>query len=159
MAQVKDIPFEDRELGETTEKEIHDSNLQNLSVLELLNTNYTFRKLSAVQKRHLESLAEGPVLYGPSERLWRSGAAVEKAFIVVAGTVSFSPKRRNAGSVSWRGEVSLVAGMIQCDVDVFLVPHILLDVHAATSLKVQEKPEDQLENRCVLMRLRLSKSW
>mmetsp|Transcript_17577 Transcript_17577/g.26678 ORF Transcript_17577/g.26678 Transcript_17577/m.26678 type:complete len:1423 (+) Transcript_17577:418-4686(+) len=71
---------------------------RNLNVLELLDCNSALRRLSAVQKRHLESLAEGPVSYQPGERLWRAGAPVDKAFVVVSGTASFVPKRRNAGS-------------------------------------------------------------
>jgi len=69
-----------------------------LNVLELLDCNSALRRLSAVQKRHLESLAEGPVSFQPGERLWRAGAPVDKAFVVVSGTASFVPKRRNAGS-------------------------------------------------------------
>jgi len=75
------------------------SSLRRMNVVELLDSNSALRKLSAVQKRHLESLAEGPVYFGPGQRLWRAGAAVDKAFLVVAGTVSFVPRRRNAGSV------------------------------------------------------------
>jgi hypothetical protein len=74
--------------------------LKNLNVLELLDQNSALRRLTAVQKRHLESLAEGPFGYGPGERLWRSGARVDKAFLVVSGTASFVPRRRNAGSTS-----------------------------------------------------------
>jgi hypothetical protein len=74
--------------------------LQTLNVLDLLDQNSAFRKLSAVQKRHLESLAEGPVAFSPGERLWRSGAPVDKAFLVVGGTASFVPRRRNAGSAT-----------------------------------------------------------
>jgi hypothetical protein len=73
--------------------------LKNLNVLELLDCNSALRKLSAVQKRHLECLAEGPISFGPGERLWRSGAPVDRAFLIVSGTASFVPKRRNAGSV------------------------------------------------------------
>lgn len=76
-----------------------DDAIRNLNVLELLDCNSALRKLSAVQKRHLESLAEGPVSYQPGERLWRAGAPVDKAFVVVSGTASFVPRRRNAGSV------------------------------------------------------------
>jgi len=76
-----------------------ESAVRNLNVNELLDSNSALRKLSAVQKRHLESLAEGPKLFGPGQRLWRSGAAVDMAFLVVSGTVSFVPRRRNAGSV------------------------------------------------------------
>jgi len=73
--------------------------VKKLSVIELLECNSALRKLSAVQKRHLESLAEGPVYFSAGKRLWQSQATVDKAFIVVAGTVSFVQKRRNAGSV------------------------------------------------------------
>jgi hypothetical protein len=70
--------------------------MKNLNIIELLDNNSSFRKLSAVQKRHLESLAEGPLYYAPGQRLWRSGQQVDKAFIVVAGTVAFVAKRRSA---------------------------------------------------------------
>jgi len=77
---------------------IFEKAVKNLNTLELLNSNTLFRKLTAVQKRHLECLVEGPVVYDSGQRLWRMGSIVEKAFIVVAGTVSFVPKRRNAVS-------------------------------------------------------------
>lgn len=38
------------------------------------------------------------MVYTPGQRLWRAGSIVDKAFIVVAGTVSFVPKRRHGGS-------------------------------------------------------------
>lgn len=72
--------------------------VRNLNVVELLESNTGLRKLTAIQKRHLECLVEGPEVYTPGQRLWRTGSVVEKAFIVVAGTVSFVPKRRHAGS-------------------------------------------------------------
>jgi len=71
----------------------------NLNIIELLEINSGLRKLTAVQKRHLECLVEGPTVYTPGQRLWRTGSIVDKAFIVVAGTVSFVPKRRHGGSV------------------------------------------------------------
>merc|ERR1740124_473744 len=74
--------------------------VRKLNVIGVLELNTTLHKLSAVQKRHLESLAEGPSYYSPGERLWRFGATVDKAFIIVAGTVSFIARRRNAGSTS-----------------------------------------------------------
>jgi len=73
--------------------------VKNLNVIELLESNTGLRKLTAVQKRHLECLVEGPTVYTPGQRLWRAGSTVDKAFIVVAGTVSFVPKRRHGGSV------------------------------------------------------------
>eukprot|EP00551_Chaetoceros_affinis_P010448 CAMPEP_0203662688 /NCGR_PEP_ID=MMETSP0090-20130426/567_1 /ASSEMBLY_ACC=CAM_ASM_001088 /TAXON_ID=426623 /ORGANISM="Chaetoceros affinis, Strain CCMP159" /LENGTH=1308 /DNA_ID=CAMNT_0050525513 /DNA_START=591 /DNA_END=4517 /DNA_ORIENTATION=+ len=81
-----------------TNKDCFINDVRNLEILELLKYNTTLRKLSAVQKRHLESLAEGPVYFKPGQRLWRSGTAVEKAYMIVGGTVSFVAKRRNAGS-------------------------------------------------------------
>lgn len=74
--------------------------VKNLEILDLLEYNSAFKKFSPVQKRHLESLAEGPRYYAPGERLWRSGAQVENAYIIVGGTASFAGKRRNAGSAA-----------------------------------------------------------
>ncbi|KAG7361520.1 metallo-beta-lactamase superfamily protein [Nitzschia inconspicua] len=90
----------------TTQKLLSDS-LQKMNVLDLIDQNSALRKLSAVQKRHLESLAEGPIAFNPGERLWRSGAPVDSAYLVVAGTVSFVPRRRNAGSATLPSKASL----------------------------------------------------
>lgn len=73
-----------------------------LNVLELLNCNSALRKLTAVQKRHLESLAVGPISYQQGERLWGAGTPVDKAFIIVSGTASFV-KRRNASTTEGSG--------------------------------------------------------
>jgi hypothetical protein len=70
--------------------------------MDLLDSNSAMRKLSAVQKRHLESLAVGPVSFAPGERLWQAGQPVDKAFILVEGTAAFLPKRRNTGPVRYR---------------------------------------------------------
>ena len=72
--------------------------MKSLNIIELLDSNTALRKLTAVQKRHLQCLVEGPTVYAPGQRLWRTGSAVDKAFIIVAGTVSFVPKRRHGGS-------------------------------------------------------------
>ena len=80
-------------ISETTAA-IFTNAVKTLNVMDLLDNNTALRKLTAVQKRHLECLVEGPVVYTPGQRLWRSGSTVDKAFIVVAGTVSFVPKRR-----------------------------------------------------------------
>jgi len=37
-------------------------------------------------------------VYTPGQRLWKEGSTVDEAFIVIAGTVSFVPKRRHGGS-------------------------------------------------------------
>jgi len=77
-----------------------DKAIKDLNIIELLECNSALRKLSAVQKRHLESLAEGPTFYSSGQRLWRQGSAVDKAYLIVAGTASFIQKRRMAGSAS-----------------------------------------------------------
>jgi len=69
-----------------------------LNVLELLNCNSALRKLTAIQKRHLESLAVGPISYKPGDRLWGAGTPVDKAFLIISGTASFVRNRRHAGS-------------------------------------------------------------
>jgi CRP-like cAMP-binding protein len=83
-----------------TEKKVIGEVVDEACVHELLDINSTLRKLNAVQKRHLESLAEGPIRFQPGDRLWRAGGAVDRAFIIVSGSASFVAKRRNAGSAS-----------------------------------------------------------
>lgn len=81
-----------------TDKLLDDARKE-LNVLELLNCNSALRKLNAVQKRHLESLAEGPVSFQPGERLWKAAQPVDKAFIIVSGSASFvSPRKQNRSS-------------------------------------------------------------
>jgi len=83
----------------TTDKLLDDARKEN--ILELLNCNSALRKLNAVQKRHLESLAEGPVSFQPGERLWKAGHPVDKAFVIVSGSASFvMPRRNRSGSVA-----------------------------------------------------------
>jgi hypothetical protein len=72
--------------------------LFDFNVLELLNSNSALRKLNAVQKRHLECLAEGPVVFAPGDRMWRAGTKVNRAYLIVSGSCSFASERRNAGS-------------------------------------------------------------
>lgn len=85
----------------TTDKLLDDARKE-LNVLELLNCNSALRKLNAVQKRHLESLAEGPVSFQPGERLWKAGHPVDKAFVIVSGSASFVIPRlhKSSGSVA-----------------------------------------------------------
>lgn len=84
----------------TMGNEVFDHAVRNLNIIELLECNSAFTKFSAVQKRHLESLAEGPIFCNAGERLWRQGSPVDKAFVIVAGTASFVHRRRMAGSAS-----------------------------------------------------------
>jgi CRP-like cAMP-binding protein len=108
-----------------------DDALKTLNVLELLGCNSALRKLNAVQKRHLESLAEGPIHFQPGERLWRAGTPVDKAFIIVSGSVSFTPKRRNAGSLS-------AAQAKDCDLDKHAEGNIGAEMHLDAKRAVRE---------------------
>lgn len=66
------------------------------NLLEVIKFNSALRKLSALQKRHLESLAEGPRYFERGKFIWQVGAPVEYAFLIVSGTAAFaqSPKRK-----------------------------------------------------------------
>ena len=88
-------PIQTNIVSPATEKLLNEST-KNLNILELINMNSGLRKLTAVQKRHLECLAEGPIAFNPGERLWRAGAPVDKAFLMVAGTASFVVRKRNS---------------------------------------------------------------
>jgi len=93
--QTSEGPIQTNIFSPATEKLLKESS-EKLNILELINMNTGLRKLTAVQKRHLECLAEGPVAFNPGERLWRAGAPVDKAFLVIAGTASFVVRRRNS---------------------------------------------------------------
>ncbi|CAB9522972.1 Lactamase_B [Seminavis robusta] len=85
------------------------------NLLEVLNFNSALGKLTAFQKRHLESIAEGPRYFEEGSSLWSIGDSVDFAFLIVTGTALFGHKsadddhnssgRRNSfeGVVSRRG--------------------------------------------------------
>jgi hypothetical protein len=85
------------------------------NLLEVLKFNSALGKLTAFQKRHLESIAEGPRYFEEGTSLWQVGDTVDFAFLIVNGTAFFGHKaaeeehnsstRRNSieGVVSRRG--------------------------------------------------------
>lgn len=100
------------------------------NLLEVLKFNSALGKCTAFQKRHLESIAEGPRFFDEGSFLWQFGDSVEYAFLIVNGTaifghrahddeLSFSSSRRNSieGVVSRRGssEFSLDGKRIEED--------------------------------------------
>lgn len=89
-------------------KTLFESAIKNLSIIELLETNSALRKITAVQKRHFECLAEGPIYFAQGQRLWRSGTVVDKAYLIVAGTAIFLAGRRNARTI---GSVTAAANV------------------------------------------------
>lgn len=58
-------------------------------ILNVMRFNSVLSKLPAVQKRHLESIAEGPRVFEAGTPLWRLGDRCDYAFLVVAGSASF----------------------------------------------------------------------
>lgn len=85
------------------------------NLLEVLNFNSALGRLTAFQKRHLESIAEGPRFFEEGSYLWQVSDTVDFAFLIVTGTAIFGHKsaddeqsvtsRRNSfeGVVSRRG--------------------------------------------------------
>lgn len=64
--------------------------LANFNFLQVINFNSSFRSLSASQKRHLESLVEGPRYIEPDGTIWQQGSTVEGAYMIVGGTAKFA---------------------------------------------------------------------
>lgn len=84
------------------------------NLLEVLKFSSALGKLTAFQKRHLESIAEGPRYFEEGSYLWQVADSVDYAFLIVTGTAVFghrgdddhnSTSRRNSfeGVVSRRG--------------------------------------------------------
>lgn len=61
-------------------------------VLDVIKCNSALGKLTAQQKRHLESLAEGPRLFEAGQHLWQVGDNVDFAFLIVTGTAVFASR-------------------------------------------------------------------
>lgn len=79
------------------------------SVLEVLKCNSALGKLTALQKRHLESLAEGPRFFECGNYLWQVGEPVDYAFLIVAGTATFAQKPEDE---IWRNRRGSTGNMI-----------------------------------------------
>ena len=62
------------------------------NLLEVLKFNSALGKLTAFQKRHLESIAEGPRYFEEGSSLWKVGDSVDFAFLIVTGTAVFGHK-------------------------------------------------------------------
>lgn len=74
------------------------SEINGLQFTDIIKYNSTFKKVSAVEMRHFECLADGLSYFGPGDYMWESGTLVDKAFLVIAGTAFFLP--RNADGLS-----------------------------------------------------------
>lgn len=63
--------------------------------LETINYNSALRNMAESQKRHLESLAEGPRFFETGKAIWSMGSRVDFAFLVLKGTTRFCNPKRN----------------------------------------------------------------
>jgi hypothetical protein len=87
------------------------------SVLEVLKCNSALGKLTALQKRHLESLAEGPRFFESGNYLWQVGEPVDYAFLIVAGTATFAQKPEDEIWRNRRGSTgNMIPTMVSCQV-------------------------------------------
>lgn len=93
---------EDRRLSEELERT---RKLRGDNLLEVLKFSSALGKLTAFQKRHLESIAEGPRYFEEGSLLWQVGETVDYAFLIVTGTAVFGHRAEEDGhgSASRRG--------------------------------------------------------
>ena len=59
-------------------------------VLDNFRFNSVFDNLTALQKRSLEPIAEGPQVFQGGSMLWKIGDKCENGYLIVSGTVSFA---------------------------------------------------------------------
>ena len=71
-------------------------------LLNVIHHNSALRGLNAAQKRHLESLAEGPKHYPPGHFLWCVGGPVSYSYLIVSGTAKFANFSKRSGSARMR---------------------------------------------------------
>lgn len=79
------------------------------SFLEVIGYNSVLSHLTASQKRHFESLAEGPKRFEPGAPIWRAGEPVDFAYLIVRGTVGFSSNAKQKARFSRRGSTGNIS--------------------------------------------------
>jgi hypothetical protein len=65
------------------------SEIQSLKFTDVIKDNSTLKRVSAVEMRRFECIADGLSYFGPGDHLWEPETPVNKAYIVIAGTASF----------------------------------------------------------------------
>lgn len=85
------------------------------SLLDVLQCNSVLNSLTALQKRYLESLAEGPRFFEANSFLWRVGDQVDYAYLIVSGTATLGetivPKIEHF-RMNRRGSTGAIGGMM-----------------------------------------------
>ena len=87
------------------------------SLVDVLQCNSVLGSLTALQKRYLESLAEGPRYFGTNAFLWKVADPVEFAFLIVSGTAKMGTTQtlrvNQGGRMNRRGSTgAIVGGMV-----------------------------------------------
>lgn len=69
------------------------------SIMDALECNSVLGSLYPMQKRHFESLAEGPRFFACQSLLWKVGDPVNYAFVILQGTATFGKKPQRVRQV------------------------------------------------------------
>jgi hypothetical protein len=101
----------------TTESTVLSRQSGDTSFLNVLMYNSALSKISAVQKRNLEFLSEGPIRYERDQPIWSVGQKVDYAYLIVSGTAVFrsNPGRRGGGMLR-RGSTGNITESSQAEV-------------------------------------------
>lgn len=86
------------------------------SLVDILLCNSVLDSLTALQKRYLESLAEGPRFFEANSFLWRVGDQVDFAYLIVSGTATLGetivPRPGGLGRMNRRGSTGAMVGVV-----------------------------------------------
>jgi hypothetical protein len=84
------------------------------SIMDVLQCNSVLSSLYQKQKRHLESLVEGPRYFAYQSLLWKVGDPVEYAFVIVSGTATLGkkPQRARQNRAGRRGSTGAISSSL-----------------------------------------------
>eukprot|EP00567_Pseudictyota_dubia_P015152 CAMPEP_0197438654 /NCGR_PEP_ID=MMETSP1175-20131217/5574_1 /TAXON_ID=1003142 /ORGANISM="Triceratium dubium, Strain CCMP147" /LENGTH=1734 /DNA_ID=CAMNT_0042968425 /DNA_START=546 /DNA_END=5750 /DNA_ORIENTATION=+ len=80
-----------------------------LNFMEIISYNSALSNLTALQKRHLESLADGPRYFDAGQLIWQVGAPVDFSFLIVSGTAHFLQPQKRKTVMNRRGSTGSIA--------------------------------------------------
>eukprot|EP00566_Odontella_aurita_P001806 CAMPEP_0113592972 /NCGR_PEP_ID=MMETSP0015_2-20120614/38153_1 /TAXON_ID=2838 /ORGANISM="Odontella" /LENGTH=1756 /DNA_ID=CAMNT_0000499587 /DNA_START=517 /DNA_END=5788 /DNA_ORIENTATION=+ /assembly_acc=CAM_ASM_000160 len=80
-----------------------------LYFMEIISYNSALSNLTALQKRHLESLADGPRYFDAGQLIWQVGAPVDFSFLIVSGTAHFLQPQKRKTMMNRRGSTGSIA--------------------------------------------------
>jgi len=94
----------------TLNKNPRDQNMISPSnFVDTISNNSVLSKLTPLQKRHLETIVDGPEHFNPGQYFWKVGGPLKFSFIIVQGTAKFAinPKLHNKARRNSTGGISL----------------------------------------------------